>query len=375
MAFYLRCHFDPDFDHTRLTPHEGEGGDVDHYELGYVQNVVKDQVLAEIVPLEEHTAAHGGEPEARFVLQEPHLPAGKNVLPHPENPRQLIAAVTGYVFFHEGLIHVHNVLNVRRDVDFHTGNISFVGDLVVHGGVRSGFSIKGRNVRVMGPIGGAEVTAQGFLLAEGGVKGQKKATLTAGQDIRCAFCENARLTARRHVRVESSSLHCVIYAGMKVLVGGRLQGGETVAGESVAVGEQLGGGVGTVTRVLVGKNPNAVRAVERIEMELEELEERIAYYAERMQHGAASVREFSPKKEAAERKRQLLKEKRLQKLGEVDQHGPGKARILVAGVVKPGLEARLGDASCYIDETLGPTRFTLNDEGEVALGPYTGIKK
>lgn len=53
MDMYLRHYFDPNFDYQSLRPTPAGQGDTDCYNLGYVQNVVKGQILAELVPLAE----------------------------------------------------------------------------------------------------------------------------------------------------------------------------------------------------------------------------------------------------------------------------------------------------------------------------------
>lgn len=48
MAYYLRHFFNPDFNHKKLRPETLKDGDVSQHYLGYVQNVVAGQVLAEV---------------------------------------------------------------------------------------------------------------------------------------------------------------------------------------------------------------------------------------------------------------------------------------------------------------------------------------
>ena len=143
--YYLHHYFDPDFSHVRLTPPEGADGAVDPHYLGYVQNVVAGQVLAEIVDLEQFPDTRR---DPRFLYRERRLPIGPNCAPHRENPDRIVATSNGYVFYHDGLISVKKMLNVRGNVGFHTGNIMFVGDLAVHGDVLTNFAVHARNVLV-----------------------------------------------------------------------------------------------------------------------------------------------------------------------------------------------------------------------------------
>ena len=83
MQYYLRHYFNPDFDYLRPKPGVGEDGESsDLYSLGYVQNVIAGQLLAEVIPLEQA----GAEPDPRFVLSRPVLPGGANTQVDPAYP-------------------------------------------------------------------------------------------------------------------------------------------------------------------------------------------------------------------------------------------------------------------------------------------------
>ena len=56
MAYYLHHYFTPDFNHKHLRPVPLADGNVDAFNLGYVQNVVAGQVLADLTPLPENNA-------------------------------------------------------------------------------------------------------------------------------------------------------------------------------------------------------------------------------------------------------------------------------------------------------------------------------
>ncbi|MFW5734968.1 MAG: FapA family protein [Oceanidesulfovibrio sp.] len=365
MPYYLRHHFDPDFDYTQLRPRERTDGGVDHYDLGYVQNVTRGQLLAEIVDMEniEH------EYDKRFILNEPVFPAGVNTMVDPENGRRLLAEVNGYVFRANGLIHVHDLLNVRRDVDFHTGNITFPGDIIVHGAVRSGFCLKARNIKVLDIIEGSDIRAGGSLLAQGGIKGQKKASLIAHKDMRAAFCENAQLTAGRNIRVDGAAMHCQLAAGENILVEDRLQGGRSIVGKKLLVRRLLGGGTGTTTSIILGQDPKHVIGLEMIKEELLDIEDRLEYYGEQITFGTAISHEYGAKIEQAQRRKHLL-EKRQDELVEVIENpplNPEAHQVIVEGEIRPGVTVSLGKDVLVIDDYRGPARIRLDNEGRLAV--------
>jgi uncharacterized protein (DUF342 family) len=369
MPYYVRHHFDPDFDYNRLSPRERADGGVDHYDLGYVQNVAQGQLLAEIVDMEDA----GPEMDKRFVLEYPVFPAGANTRVDPANERRLLAAVSGYVFRADGLIHVHDLLNVRRHVDFHTGNITFPGNIVVHGSVRSGFVLEARNIKVLGIIGGAELKAGGSILAHGGIKGQKKAVLTARWDIQAAFSENARITAGRNIRVDGAAMHCHCATGKNMLVGGRLQGGKTIVGRKLLVRGQLGGGMGTTTTIVLGQEPRVFLGLEKVEEELLDIDERLDYYGEQITFGPGLAHDYGVKIEQTNRRKRLLERKR-DELIEAMERAPRDSeahQIVAAGGIRPGVVVTLGASSLVVDDTYGPSRIRLDAEGRLALFDHT----
>lgn len=365
MPYYLRHYFDPDFDHFRLTPRERTDGGVDHYDLGYVQNVTKGQLLAEIVDMQEA----GPDADDRFMIDEPVLPAGVNTVVDPDNERRLLANVSGYVFRNDGLIHVHDLLNVRRDVDFHTGNITFYGDIVVHGAVRSGFCLKARNIKVLDIIEGAELRTHGSILAQGGIKGQKRCSLTAQKDMRAAFCENAQLMAGRNIRVDGSALHCHLAAGDNILVEGRLQGGQTVVGKKLLVRQQLGGGTGTTTSIVLGQNPKHIIGLEMVTDQLHEIDDRLEYYGEQITFGPTLASEYGAKIEQVQRRKRLLQKRRDMLIEEVEKApaAPEHHQVIVEGEIRPGVVITLGKSCLFIDEYLGPSRIRLDRDGQLAV--------
>ncbi len=365
MPYYLRHHFDPDFDYNRLAPRERTDGGVDHYDLGYVQNVTKGQLLAEIVDMEEA----GPETDERFILDTPVFPAGVNTYADPENERRLLAGVSGYVFRDNGRIHVHDLLNVRRDVDFHTGNITFYGTIVVHGAVRSGFCLKAGNIKVLGIVEGAHLRTAGSLLAQGGIKGQKKSSLNAQKDMRAAFCEHAQLTAGRNIRVDGSALHCHLAAGESILVEGRLQGGHTIVGKKLLVRQLLGGGTGTTTSIVLGQDPKHVIGLEMIKEELLDIEDRLEYYGEQITFGPALASEYNAKIDQAQRRKRLLEKKRDELLVEIEKTptNPEAHQVLVEGEIRPGVVVSLGKSTLYINEYRGPSRILPDADGQLAI--------
>ncbi len=372
MAYQLIHHFDPDFDHFHLTPRMKNSGKVDHYNLGYAQNVVAGQVLAELIPegkpLPEGIAAD----TVRMVDM---FPAGPNTAPNPSNPFQLVATATGYVFYNEDLITVKRLLNIRRDVDFHTGNVVFVSDVCVHGSVRTGFSVQGKRILVKGTVEGAHITARENIESFNGVKGSKQALLDAGGNIRVPFVENAEMRAKGKILITGSCMHSDIWAGNTVVIKGRLQGGTLYANHVVYIEDQLGGGVSTVTSIVMGYDPFRLHELKSIDNQLEELGSQEELLAMLCRKSDRHRQEHGPKLENVRTRRQAFLRRRdalwtmLEK-----EHDQTKARIVVPGRIRPKVEISIGGAHCVINDFMENVCIYLQDN-EIVFDSPAAIKK
>ena len=385
--YYLHHYFDPDFSHVRLTPPEGADGAVDPHYLGYVQNVVAGQVLAEIVDLEQFPDTRR---DPRFLYRERRLPIGPNCAPHRENPDRIVATSNGYVFYHDGLISVKKMLNVRGNVGFHTGNIMFVGDLAVHGDVLTNFAVHARNVLVKGHIESAKVKAVEDLVCLSGVKGANTSAvddapvksadldgqipstlLEAGGNVRLPFCEHVQIRAKGNVIIDGSCLHSTLYVGGNLVVKGRLQGGVVYANNVVYVEGQLGSDYNTVTKVMMGYNPFDFLATQKLESQIAYLKDKLAYFEKMAARNQVMEQEYAPRVEMTARKLKIAHAKRaaLWRKFSVDEQNAPNCRILVPGKVMPGCEIGIARAFLKTNDMDSNLTFTLADEEIQAKHP------
>ena len=365
MPYLLHHHFDPDFDHTQLQPREMADGTVDHYDLNYVQNVIQGQVLAELREIPSDEALNY---ESRFVRDTPDFPLGRNCSVNPDNPNQLLADANGFALYEDDVISVRRTLNIRRDVDFHSGNILFVGDMVVHGNVRAGFDIKARNILVKGLINAAGVAAQENVVTETGIKGGNKAVIEAGKSIRAPFCENALLKAGQDVLIDGGCLNCELYVKGRLAVKGRFMGGVANCTDHMLVSEVIGGGsMGMDTEVHLGFDPFLTQQLDAVDETLDELNSLLSHYKAEIARGEAHEEEFAPKILKVETKLESLKKKR-DKLDILIQETSlaHRASLLVPGEVRPGVIVTIGGVALKINDYYSDVRFTLQD-GEIQM--------
>lgn len=373
MPFFLKHHFDPDLDYANLKPEEQADGSVDHCELNFVQNVEAGSVIAEWVTLNEGEESVS---DPRFVYEEMAFPAGRGTGIKRKHPNKLYAAVNGCVGYRDGKMVVDESLVLPSDVDYHTGNIDFIGNLTVGGSVRSGFSIQARSINIQGPVEGARVEALHTLNCPGGIKGSGEAFLESGQSMKLAFCENATLKAGDDILVKGALMHSKVFAGRRLAVGGRLTGGKICSHEYLYVGEQLGGGLDTDTLIILGYHPTLLFADEEYNDRIRILHDNIASYESKLKKGGEIKAEVAPKLESAVKELELVKLLK-QKLWEGIEATERleECKILVPGKVKPGVEISIGSAYLKVDDFLEDVFFYFKDN-EIKIGNSTKkIKK
>ena len=380
--YYLHHYFDPDFSHMKLSPLVAEDGSTDYRYLGYVQNVVAGQVLAELKDLDTIPV---GKRDPRFIYMEHRLPVGPNTDLHNHAPNKIVATANGYVFYHNGLISVKKLLNVRGNVGFHTGNIFFTGDLSVHGDIQTGFAVHAANILVKQHIESAKVKSLNDIVCLGGVKGAEllhtgdnqtrpqlpNTLLEAGGSIRLPFCERVQLRAKGNVIIDGYCLNSIIYAGGNVIIRGRLQGGAVYANHLVYVEKQLGSGYAADTKVFMGYEPFDFLLVQKLESKIRYHEDKAEYFRHQAKRNAVMAQEFGPRLELAEHKLFLLRQKRnalWQNLRQ-DEALAQKCRLVVPGTIMPDCEVSIGQAYYRTGEPIQNASFYLDKDAVVCSSP------
>lgn len=361
MQYYLKHYFNPDFDYQRAKPGGGLGTDdgADVYSLGYAQNVIAGQILAEMIPLD----ALQEEADKRFVRSSPELPGGANTRVDPAYPQYLLADAKGYVFYNEGKITVKSLLNVRQDVSFRTGNIFFVGDMAVHGSVRSGFSVQANNVRVMGMVEGGVARARRDLMVDGGARGGsgQHCLLDAGGKLLTPFVEKAEARARGNMVIDKYCLYSTVYAGANMVVRGQLYGSAVNAYGSVYVGAQLGNRAAVPTKIYLGYDPLNIRQLEKIDQIVAALSQSITHLKAVAGHLPPDTNDTTRKLARLTRQRENVIQRRAEIWENLarDESAMQGCRLMVPGRVYPGVEISIGRAFMLVERVYENSLFRL----------------
>ena len=233
-----------------------ENGRVDFHRINSIRLVEKDQLLVTRVPPEEGKPGTNvfGEPIWPEPVKDVKLPRGMNTYLSPDETK-LFAKIDGHLYSSDGLLHIESVFVVRKHVDFSTGDIHYIGDVIVNGDVKTGFAVETKgNILIRGNVDGATlVTEEGDIVIEGGVFGKKKAVLQSGGNIRARFIQQARVSARGDVEVDKYLLGCqVICEGVLRIPNGSVIGGHVKSNKGI-LAKEIGSPKSAKTYVEVGR--------------------------------------------------------------------------------------------------------------------------
>lgn len=240
-------------------PTVNEDGTVNFYELGLIENVRKGQVLARIVPPTE--GKDGQDVRGNVLKAKPGVPArlikGKNT-EVTEDKSTLVATVDGQVSLTNGKLNVYPVYEVRGNVDNSTGNIDFVGKVVVRGNVLTGFEIKAEgDIEVDGVVEGAKLKSGGSILLKRGAQGSGRGVLICQGSLVSRFIENCTVEAGGDI-IADAVMHCSISSKSSIELKGRkglLVGGNTAARNEIRA-ITIGSPMATTTIIEVGVDPD-----------------------------------------------------------------------------------------------------------------------
>ncbi len=167
---------------------------------------------------------------------------------------------------------VDPVYTVPGNVDFKTGNIEFIGAVMIKGNVTSGFTVKaGGDVNILGNVEEAIIEASGKINIIGGAYGRGKTFISAVQDVTVKFVENVTIKSKTNVKIGEAAMHSNITAGKKIIVSGKkglIVGGKATAVEEVKA-KNIGNHIATPTEIEVGVNPELREELKNLEKKTE----------------------------------------------------------------------------------------------------------
>jgi uncharacterized protein len=363
-------------------PMELEDGKVDFKEVSNINNVRKGELIAERILAKEGINGKAVTGEVIFAKagKEDRFKIGKNVVMDADKVF-LFAALDGLVTTTDrDKINVFPIFEVHGDVDYNTGNIDFVGTIVIRGNVRTGFKVKADgDIRIIGSVEGAELDAAGSIEISAGIIGQNKGVVKAGKNVKTAFIQDGIVDAGENVLVSQSIMHSTIRAGKDVIcqgVKGLIVGGIVQAGEKVSA-RTIGNSMATNTVVEVGVLPELRNEMLQLRKQLkvhtetlEKTDKALNMLDQMAASGLLSPEKVAMKIKLANSKKQTVDEQNhfKERILEIEKslEDTEKARVEVASMMYGGTKVVIGRYTKFIKDPISRVYFRLLD-GDIVM--------
>ena len=271
---YVQYNFE--IDQEKLKARESEKGNVDFKELNKIQNVVKGQVLATKIPA---TKGKGGKTLFGHYLEAKN---GKDIVVQlgancefDKDGATIIASVDGQVLFVNNKITVEPLLTLDA-VNIKSGNVKFVGSVIIKGAVEDGFDVRASGtVDIGGTVGKCNIESEGGdVIIHQGAFGKNEGSIKAGRSLYCKFVQEMKIEVEQNVVATDSLMNCDITAMKNIVVYGKkaqITGGNLFATEEICARTLGSPGGGTTTVLTVGVDPRAKKKLDELLEQQQEL--------------------------------------------------------------------------------------------------------
>ena len=360
-----------------------EDGTVDYKDLGEVSAVDTGQKLFRKIP--PTIGAPGidiiGKEIPGLLGKDMQIVTGHGTAIDSNDENLVIASLSGEVLLKKGIMEIAEVHQVKGDVDYETGNVSFKGSVIINGTVKSGFKVEADgDIEIRMNVEDAEVIGKNDVVILGGCAGSGEGKIQAGRDILVKFVENQTLTAERDIIIQKESYHANLFAGRSILAKGfksMIVGGKCEATNSIE-SAKLGSVACAPTKLIIGVNPklndrikNTFSEIEKVKETQDKIEKSLIFLYKLKIDGKGKLKPDKAKLLARLEmvKKTLpvkivnlenLKEKLKEEMKDVK-----KSFVISNTAVFPKVEVHIGNQRLVIQDKCGPSQFRLV-QGEVA---------
>ncbi len=352
-----------------------ENNRVDFTELNFIHNVEQGGVICQIFPATEGTPG--------ITVQDQPIPIrpGKPVvIPQGRNTevsedgQALIASIAGHVEFSGRGFQVKPVLDIPGNVDFSVGDISFLGDVCVHGDICSGFTVRATgSITVGGVVEACIVEAGRDLVVAQGIQGDSQAIIRAQRNVFAKYLENSCVYAKENIEAECI-INCNVYCDGSVQIRagrGSIIGGQTRSAREINA-NIVGSRVGNRTDVMLGGQPCEDYDVDTLTREIKELEQTLTQTERQPDSPAKNGRIGKLRMQILVTKSKLDQSRKerdqiaqqAQEVPEGEEAPP--PRRMRCTTVHPGVVLSIDGVTYHFRDQVSPCSATLSD-GEIRL--------
>lgn len=306
--------------------------------------------------------------------------AGKNVR-YDDNTNTFHATAVGQLSVGPKVINVFDTHEVSGDLSMKTGNVKFVGSVIIRGNVPDGYRVEAEgDVHIYGLVEAGHIEAGGNVIISEGIAGLKKGTIKSGGDITINYINQANVQAGKNIVVQNSIMHSTCVAKEHIYCkSGNIVGGSCSAGMTIEA-KDIGNKMDTKTEIAIGINQEQFQLENQLNLAKKTLEndlEKLNKLGNGLEKKAQSSNGLSSKERILllkQRNSVQLTEAKLEKVEQqiaslhVEIGEEDKARLMVKGTLYPNVDLCFGK---YQKTTFNVQKFTqvYIEDGEITSQP------
>lgn len=263
---YISYNFETDT--KNLKAKVSETGNINYKELNQIQNVIAGQPLAQKIAAER---GKGGKTLFGRYLEAKNgkdiqIQLGQNVS-FDRDSVTIKADIDGEVMLINGKISVEPIKYLDA-VNVKTGDIKFVGTVVIKGNVEEGYKVEATNIEVNGIVDKSRLEATGNIIVRQGIFGKGEGYIKAGKSLWAKFINETTVEVEENVTVYDSIVNSNVTAMKNIVVRGKkaqIIGGHLLATEEICAKKIGSPGGGTETILEVGIDPRAKKRLDELQ--------------------------------------------------------------------------------------------------------------
>lgn len=358
-----------------------DDGSVDYWSVHSVEVVKKGQEIARYI---EPVEGKDGKDVFGKVIQakrgKPLPPLAGRGFEKSADGLLYVATIDGKIEKNKNRILINPVLEINGDVDVGTGNIDFIGDVIVHGNVRTGARImSSQSITVDGICEGCVLEAGKDIILRSGMIGRNKARLIVKGNLFAKFIEYTEVNVEGYVEADSAVNSIIVSNDMVLFKGGHasIVGGKVYGCAGIDVAN-LGNDAFIKTEVHVGVHKKIkikIAELERLIMQKQQLLDNITAGLKQIE----MLEEKTADRENLDEKKMALTRAKIEKTADINANKEELGRlqsiverstnatVKVTELTYPNVEVYINNSKLVTKDEVGPAEFMEKDAGIVMM--------
>ncbi len=254
-------------------------GTIDFKDRGEIPHIEEGTVLAEKIPMVEARRGHNiyGDEIETVPGTDIALKYGKGAKAS-EDGYKILAAVKGFPKYAlSGHVYVHQEYVTEGDVDYETGHVNYDGNVNVKGRIKSGFKVKGNDIKAI-ELDGGIINAGGDVIIEGGIN---EATIYSRGNVYAKFIHKSEVICMGNVVVQKEIVDAdVECSGTCIAENGKLISSRITAKMGIKA-KNIGTEMASPSLIMVAYDPFTEKELEKNIEKIDTLKRKISHCKEK----------------------------------------------------------------------------------------------